>query len=413
MKGKSNIAKVARWSALVLSFSLAALALASGNDWPQWRGPNRDGVSVETGLVKTWPEAGPNVLWRAEIGTGFSGMAVAAGRLVTMYAERGEEFVICYDAASGKELWRFKSDAAFPSQFGDGPRATPAIDGDLVYALGANGLLHALSVKDGKVLWQHNLREEYEAAIPQHGVSTSPILEGDLILVNAGGANNHAFVAFNKKDGRFAWASHFDNPDYAAPIAITVNGMRQIIFFTGSSLVSVSPKDGQVYWKHPFPPQAYNAATPVFVPDNKIFISSGVEKGAALLEITTVDNKPAAKTIWESKVMRNDFSSSVLVGDYIYGFDRAILKCINVTTQEEKWAQRGYQNGTLIFADGHLIVLGERGKLGLVEANPNEFKEIATAQVLRGRCWTVPALADGKLYVRNQKELLCLDMSRK
>jgi hypothetical protein len=149
----------------------------------------------------------------------------------------------------------------------------------------------------------------------------------------------------------------------------------------------------------------------VFVPDNKIFISSGVEKGAALLEIALIDNKPEIKPVWESKVMRNDFSSSVLVGDHIYGFDRTILKCVNVATQEEKWQQRGYQNGTLIFADGHLIVLGERGKLGLVEANPNEFKEVTTAQVLRGRCWTVPALADGKLYLRNQREMVCLDLS--
>jgi outer membrane protein assembly factor BamB len=409
MKGKKIITN----AAMVCCLVWASLVLAGDNDWPQWRGPNRDGISNETGILKSWPETGPKVLWRAQVGTGFSGMAVAGGRLATMFAERGEEFVVCYDAATGKEIWRFKSDAAFPSEFGDGPRSTPAIAGDRVFTLGANGMLFACNLSDGKVVWQHNLREEYNAAIPQHGISTSPILEGDLILVNAGGANNHAFIAFNKKDGKLAWASHFDNPDYSAPIAVTVGGVRQVVFFTGSSLVSVSPKDGEIFWKYPFPPQAFNAATPVFVPDNKIFISSGAEKGAALLEITGVDNKPAVKPIWESKVMRNDFSSSVLVGDHIYGFDRTMLKCINVATQEEKWAQRGYQNGTLIFADGHLIVLGERGKLGLVEANPNEFKEVATAQALRGRCWTVPALSDGRLYLRNQKEMLCLDLSGK
>ncbi len=399
---------------LIVAVSGVALSEPFGTDWPQWRGPNRDGVSTETGLLKTWPASGPAVLWRLPIGTGFSGVAVANGRLVTMDANKGEEFVICIDAATGKEVWRFKSDAAFGSQFGDGPRATPTIDGDMVFTLGGNGMFYAFSLKEGKPVWQHNMREEFKAVVPQHGVASSPIIEDEVIMVNAGGADNHAFIGFNKTTGKLAWASHFDNPDYSAPIAITVDGVRQVVFFTGSSLVSVSPKDGQIFWRYPFPPQFFNAATPVFVSPNKIFVSTGGEKGAALLEIVTVDGKPSVKLVWESKILRNEFSSSVLQGNYLYGFDSsAILKCVDVFSQEEKWATRGFQNGTLILADGHLIVLGERGKVALVEATPTAYKEVASAQVLRGRCWTIPALSNGKLYLRNQKELVCVDLAQK
>lgn len=383
----------------------------TGHDWPQWRGPNRDGISKEVGLVHTFPEGGPNILWKQPIGTGFSGISVTGGKLLTMYAGKGEEFIVCLDARTGEQLWQVRSDAAYQNQFGNGPRATPTVDGAVVFTLGGQGMLYALNLRDGSTRWQRDLKKDYQAIVPRHGIASSPIVEENLLIVNVGGANGHAFVAFNKNNGREVWSSHDDNPDYSAPIAATIDGVRQMIFLTGSAVVSVAPQTGEVYWTYPWIPQFYNAVTPVLVDGDKLFVSTGAGKGAVLLQVTTKEGKPQASPIWQSTVMKTNFSSSVVQGDYLYGFDNKTMKCINVMTQEEKWAKRGFQQGSLIFADGQFIVLGERGKIALIEATPREYRETAVAKVLRGRCWTVPALAHGILYLRNQKEILAIDMN--
>jgi outer membrane protein assembly factor BamB len=385
----------------------AIAAWAAPPDWPQWRGPNRDGISKET-ILKSWPAEGPKVLWKAPSGEGYSGIVVANGRIYTIHAARADELAVCLDAASGKELWRFVIDRAFQNDQGNGPRSTPAVDGDLVYALSAQGKLAALNAKTGAKVWSHDLRSEFGGKIPTWGVSTSPLVDGDLILVDVGGSGDNGVMAFNKKSGSVVWKAATDLPGYSAPIAVTVNGVKQYLFFTGTALVSVSPTNGKKLWSHPWRTSYdVNAATPVFIPPDKVFISSGYNVGAAVLKIKGIQ----VEQVWRSQVMRNHWASPVLLGDYLYGFDEATLKCINVNTQEEKWATRGLGKGALIYADGHLIVLSERGKLLLVEAKPDAYLEKASVQVLRGRCWTVPTLANGKLYVKNQEEIVCFDVS--
>jgi outer membrane protein assembly factor BamB len=382
-------------------------------DWPQWRGPNRDGISKETGLLKTWPDGGPSVVWKSPIGDGYSSVSISQGRIYTMDSKGKEEYVVCLDQATGKELWRSKTDAVFESGQGDGPRSTPTVDGNWVYALGANGMLVALSANDGKKIWSHDLRTEFESGIPKWGTSTSPIVEKDLLLVDVGGKTGFSLMAFNKKDGTIAWKSHTDKQGYSSPIAVTVGGVRQILFFTGTALVSVSPS-GQVYWKYPWRTDwDANIATPVFIAPDKVFISSAYGVGAAVVKITAGDGKASVQEVWKNKVMENHFNSSVLYQGNLYGFDNAVLKCIDANTGAEKWKETGFGKGSLILADGTLIVLGERGQLALVEANPSAYKEIAKAQPLPGKTWTMPALAGGKLYLRDQKQIVVLDVSGK
>ena len=414
-------------SALLCGSILAATA----TEWPQWRGLNRDGVSGEVGILKEWAASGPKVLWNLPLGEGFSGISVSQGRVYTMFSKGNDEFIICLNATDGQEIWRFRSDDNYhEGQGGNGPRATPTIDGDLLFTVSAHGKLYALNTENGQKVWSHDLQRKFGSKMPRWGFSTSPLVEGELLIVEVGGKSKKSIVAFNKNSGDVLWSSHKDKLGYSSPIAVTVKGIRQIICFTGTKLVSVSPTDGTIYWTYPWKTgYDVNAATPVFIPPDKVFISSGYDKGAAVVQmrvfVSPDDDRAATdqirenqgtvriKEIWKNRKMKNQFASSVLHENYLYGFDNSILKCIEADTGEEQWKTRGFGKGTVILADGHLIILSDKGKLGLAEATPAGYIEKASAKVLSGLCWTAPTLADGKLYMRNETEMVCLDMTGK
>lgn len=409
-----------RWIRVLFQPFLLCLLLSrmlfagATEEWPQYRGVNRDGVSAEKGVLTSWPQAGPKALWRTAVGDGYSGIAVARGRVFTMDARDQDEFIVCMDAASGKEVWRVRIDSTFMNDQGNGPRSTPTVDGNLTFALSGQGTLYAAQAGDGKKVWSHNLVNEYATKIPNWGFSSSPLVEGDLLILPAGSGNSNAVLAFDKKTGALIWKSQTDEPGYSSPIAITVNGIRQIIVLSGTMLFSLSPADGKLYWKYPWKTDYFvNAAVPIFIAPDKIFISTGYSSGAALLRINASKTGVTVQELWLSKGLKNHFNSSVLHAGHIYGFDNAILKCIDAATGEEKWKKSGFGKGSLLLADGHLLVLSERGLLVLVEATPSEYKEKASAEVLKGKCWTMPTLAGGKLYLRNQKELVCLDVTGK
>jgi len=393
-------------------FFVSALIADDGNislDWPQWLGPNRDGISLETGLIKSWPKEGPEVLWRTQIGEGYSGISGAQGRIYTMDSRQDDEFVVCMDASDGEEIWRARTDEKYKNGEGNGPRSTPTVDGDQVFSLSARGKLQALRADSGEKLWEHDLVPEFGSNIPGWGFSTSPLIEDNLLLVEVGGNDTNSIVAFEKETGDVAWSSHTDQPSYSSPISITFRSVRQIIFLTAKTLVSVSPLDGQIFWKYSWE-GGINIATPIFIPEDKIFISTSYDKGSVLLQMIPEGDQFLIKEVWKSRVMKNHFNSSVLNNGHLYGFDNAILKCIEADTGEEKWKHRGLGKGSLIYVDGHLIVLGEEGRLVLVEANSTKYIEKAGTQILRGRCWTSPTLAAGKLYLRDQNEMVCLDV---
>ena len=406
----------------------SGLSIVDASDWPQWRGPDKDGISRETGLLKEWHDGGPQVLWRVSLGEGFSGISVVGGRVYTMFSKGDDEFVVCLNASNGEEIWRFRSDSNYiESMGGNGPRATPTIDGEYLYTVTAQGKLYALNMSDGAEVWSHDLQAEFGSKMPRWGICTSPLVEGSLLLVEVGGKDGKSIVAFDKTNGDVVWSSHTDILGYSSPIAVTIGGIRQLIVFTGTQLVSVSPENGQLYWTFPWQTEYdVNAATPVFIPPDKIFISSGYGKGAAVVQVRVVaapessaEENDAEKNgveisvveIWKNEKMKNHFATSVLHGNYLYGFDNAILKCIDANTGSEKWKTRGYGKGTLMLADDHLIILSDRGKLGLAEATPSVYNEVASAEVLNGLCWTVPTLANGRLYARNEKEMVCLNMT--
>ena len=382
-------------------------------EWHQWRGANRDGVSLETGILKAWSKAGPKELWRLPLGDGFSGISVANGRAYTMFAKGEDEVVVCLDAETGKELWRYLDDWFYTErQGGNGPRSTPTIDGDTVYVLSAFGRLVALNANTGEELWAHDFTKAFSSSMPRWGFSTSPVVEDHRLLVEVGGANDNAIIAFNKGTGDRIWGRATSPSSYSSPILVTVNGVRQALFFARDELLAVSPEDGSVYWRYPWygGRNSDNRVTPVFISPDKIFISSRSGDAGVVLRIIGADADMRVEEVWRSHTMINGFSTTVLYDGYIYGFSNTIFKCINADTGEEKWKTRGFGQGTVIYADRHLIVLGEDGNLALVQATPEAYREVAQTQILSGRCWTAPTLSDGKLYLRNHQEIVCLDL---
>jgi outer membrane protein assembly factor BamB len=398
--------------------------LASG-DWPQWRGPRRDGVAQSGELSWQWPADGPPKAWQKPSGRGFSSLAIARGRLYTMAEELtagadqvpAQETVICWDAASGRELWCFRYPNRFDERFGSGPRATPMVDGAFVYTLGPTGILHCLDAETGAKVWRHDLSDEFQAPSLQYGVACSPLVEGGLVIVTPGGPNGHAVIAFDKRTGAVVWTALDDSPGYSSPITATLAGVRQILCFTNVALVSLAPEDGRVYWRYPWLTEhGFNIATPLVIGDY-VFISSAYGKGCALLEIAAgADGGLQPTLVYEHNRMRNYFASSVRWGDYIYGLDMTDLVCLEIRTGRVVWrekGQRSFKKGSLLAADGHLIIQGESGQVFLVEATPAGYREKAAFTMSTNKCWTVPALADGRLYVRDEGQISCFDLRRR
>jgi outer membrane protein assembly factor BamB len=389
--------------------ALAATLLASacGADWPQWRGPQQDGISRETGLLPKWPENGPAELWRIPLGAGFSAVSVVGDRAYTLFGTEEGEFVVALDAASGKTVWKTRFADLYKKSDGDGPRATPLVEAGRIYALSGKGMLACLDV-EGKQLWSVNLLEKFGGEPPEYGFSASPYLVDDRLVVVVGAGKGKSLAAFDKTTGNVLWTSLDDKPGYSTPARVEVDGVPQLIVLMGEALVSVAPSDGHEYWRYEWKTtQDANVATPIFQ-NNRLYISTGYGTGCGLFELSAPGGKPAAKLLWANKNMKNAFSTCVLVDGYVYGFNDRFLTCMDFQTGEAKWKQRGFNRGTLLAADGKLIIYGERATLALAEITPAEYKEISKAQVLDDKTWTIPTLAGGRLFVRNEKEMVCL-----
>lgn len=397
---------------LLLGAGLAPAAGADpsiGVDWPQFRGPQQNGVSLEKGLLRSWPESGPKVLWKKPIGSGFSTVAVVGDALYTMAVEGENETAYRLRESDGEVVWRVPLGPVFPEVFGNGPRATPTVEKDVVYMLAAPGRLHALKTQDGTRLWEVDLTKEFGTAPPTRGFSSSPLIDGDLLLLETGGTDGKAVVALDKTTGKIRWSALNGKPGYVTPLAVTIDGVRQYVFVRtmDGEIISFLP-DGTVHWRYPWKGGAI--ASPLFLAPNRIFASATDDVGAVLLEIGKADGKATVKEVWNSRVMKNHFSSPVLYEGHIYGFDNASLKCIVAATGEQKWVQRGYGKGSLIAADGLLYILSDQGELILAEATPEAFREKGKVKLLEGKTWTAPVLAHGRLYLRDEDEMVVLDV---
>ncbi len=390
--------------ALSIALVFPQLSAETLHDWPQYRGPERDGTSPESGLLAQWPEDGPKVLWKRDVGTGFSGLAVAAGRIYTMMAEDDKEYAVAFDAATGEEVWRTEIGALFPSDFGDGPRSTPAVAGDNVVVLGSYGDLVALAAGDGARRWALNLQQDIGGAVPPHGYSTAPMIEGDLLLVEVGGGQGKAYAALDPATGANRWTTQDGSATYTSPIAVTLGGKRQLISLGGHRIVSLDT-NGELVWSHAWDG---GIAMPIFIAPDKLFVST--YDAAMVVRLTESDDGIKVEEVWQNAEMNNHFNSSVIHDGYIYGFDNNVLKCVAVADGERMWAKRGFGEGSLILADGHLIILSERGLLVQAEATPEGFEEEGRFQAIDGQSWTSPALAGGRLYIRNLKQMMSLDL---
>jgi outer membrane protein assembly factor BamB len=384
-------------------------------DWPQWRGPNRDGISKETGLLKEWPSQGPPLAWKTNgSGQGYSSMAISQGRLFTMGIRGDSEFVIAFDVATGRPLWVRPHGTPFKNDKGDGPRGTPTVDGDRLYALGANGDLSCMEVNSGRIVWSLNILQKFNASNIHWGLSESPLVLGDRVLVNPGGPDA-SIVALNKKDGSLIWKSQSDKAGYSSAMPLQVGDVPQAIFFTGSRALGLDVRDGRLLWEYSrVANNTANAATPI-VRSNRVFLSSDYGTGCALLELKPSGKEVTAQEIYFNQNMKNHHSSCVLVGDTLYGYSSSILTALRLDDGQVAWKDRSVGKGSLVYADGRLYCFSEKGQVGLVEATPEEYREKGRFSIPQESLptWSHPVIAGGHLYLRDQDTLYSFDIREK
>lgn len=392
----------------------AAPVPTSRNYWTNFRGPKRDGRYEETPVATVWPANGLPVVWKQPVGVGHASFAVAEGKAYTIEQRRGQEVVAAYDLANGRELWTQKWNAEFKESNGDGPRATPTWDQGRVYALGATGELRCLDGSNGSVIWGKNILSDNRASNLPWGVTASPLIVDDKVIVLPGGTSGKSVVAYNKMTGAPVWKVLNDVQAYVSPMVMDLAGRRQIVVVSSSRVVGLVPEDGKLLWSYAWDTNnGINVSQPIAVDQNRFFISSGYGKGAALVEIKGSGNSYTATTIWENSMMKNKFNSSVLHNGYIYGLDEGILSCLDVNTGERKWKDGRYGYGQVLLAAGHLIITSDKGEVALVKATPAQYTEVARFSALQGQTWNYPAIAGGRLLVRNSTEMAAFDISTK
>ena len=391
-----------------------APATAPGrNYWTNFRGPSRDGRYEESAVLTKWPSGGPPLLWRQPIGGGYASFVVADNTAFTIEQRRRQETVAAYNVETGRELWTNSWNAEFiESMGGDGPRATPTWDAGRLYALGAMGELRCLDAKSGKPLWSRNILTDNGAQNLQWGMAAAPLIVDDKVIVLPGGTSGKSVVAYNKLTGAPVWRVLGDRQAYTSPMLVTLAGKRQIMVVTASRVVGLAPEDGSLLWSYPWDTQmGLNISQPIVVDRNRFFISAGYGKGAALVAVTGSGNTFTAQKVWENTSMKNKFNSSVLHRGHIYGLDEGILTCIDVETGQRKWKGGRYGYGQVLLASDHLIITTETGELVLVRATPDKHEELARVPALEGRTWNVPAIANGRLLVRNATQMACYNLS--
>lgn len=378
------------------------ISTALGADWPCWRGPNYDGLSSETGFKKDWQETPPK-LWEAEIGSAFSGLSCVGGKVYTCGTIDNGQVLFCFDARSGRELWKTPFERGYKdSQGGDGTRATPTVHGGKIYIQGGWGRVVCLDAETGKEVWRRDFEQP-----PQWGYSASVLIDGNRAIT----MGNNSLVALDKDSGKLLW----DCPDgvvgYATPYPFALGGQRFVVGFMGKQVLIADLENGQRVWNMPWETSwDVNAATPVFS-DGLLFLSSGYQHGSTLLRLERLAGELKSSEVWQNKSIRAKFQTPVLHEGFLYTSDEVGLKCVEFKTGEEKWSRRGTKHGTLVIADGHMIVLTEEGGLLIGAATPKGFEPKTEVRLQDGRHWTVPTLYEGRLYIRNLERAACFDLT--
>jgi len=397
-------------------FSFLVLIHASASDWPQFLGPTRNGVYAGADLAESWPKEGPPIVWRKKVGQGFSGPAVSGGSMILFHRTGDKEAVECLEAGTGKPLWSFDYPTGYRDDFGfdEGPRATPTIAQGKVFTFGAEGLLHCLDFQTGKKIWSVSTKTEFGASKGFFGMVCSPLVEGNAVLLNIGGANGAGIVAFDQNTGKLLWKATSDEASYSSPVAATINGLRYAFFFTRAGLAALDPDSGRPRFHFPWRARmsaSVNAATPLVV-DDLVFVSASYQAGAALLRV----KENSVEKIWAADdVLSNHYATCVYGDGFLYGFDGRQehgehLRCVEFKTGKIRWSEDRVGAGTVTLAGKRLLILTENGELLLAPASPDGFKPVARAQLLPNGVRAYPALAEGHLYARSKDTLLCVDL---
>lgn len=416
-------------SAFLFLVNACFYGLAADAGWPQFGGPHRNFTADSTGLAASWPAAGPKKLWDRPLGEGYSGIAVDNGTLFTMYRKADQEVMVALEAATGKTLWEYSyaaPGAGMALENGPGPHVTPLLVADKVCTVGINALMHCFDKKTGKIVWSKDLYKEFPGATHMdRGYSTSPILYKNTIILTIGGAG-HAVVALNPANGAVVWAKNDLGNSPSSPMLIQLNGHDQLIAFLddgGSNqahglITGIDPNNGQLLWTHPHKTSwDLNIAVPVWGDDNILVISSAYGTGARALKLTESGGKTTVQELWSNNRMRVHHSSMVRLGDYLYAssgdFGPAPMTAINVKTGEIKWQDRAFPKANFVYADGKFIVVDEDGGLTLASMSPEGAKVLSKASLFSHNAWTPPSLAGTKLYVRDRKSIMALELGGK
>ncbi len=386
-------------------FSLSAVR----SDWPNFLGPNRDGISPETGINKNWKAKEPKILWKTPMGdNGYAGPSVAGGKVFIIDHKGSDDIVRAIDLQTGQDVWTFSYPDMSRHNYGFS-HATPTVDGGHVYTMSGLGKLHCLTAADGKKVWVRDIVRELGGKVPEWQVAASPVIDGDRIIVLPGG-HGACVAALDKKTGQTIWKGGGDDAaSYATPVVATLGGRKQYIVFSAGGLLGVDPADGKLLWRFPWKTSYdVNAATPIVVSDDTIFVTSGYGRGCALVKVAG----GRAEAVWENKAMQSHFSTPVLSAGHIYGTsDRNRTVCLEAATGKIKWEEPGGGKGGVIAVDGTLIsVDGSRGVVTMMELSPNGFRPLGQITPLGGQSWTAPIVADGRLLLRNKQALVCLDL---
>ena len=427
----SRIARNALAAALVLYGCQNVVSRAA--DWPQYRGANHDGISTET-VNLPWSSSGPKVIWKVPTPNGFSSFTVSEGEVFTQVSQESgstaAEMCIALDAKTGKTLWADPIDqtkyqgggdaGAADNKGGDGPRSTPVVSDGKVYVFTPNLVLDCLDAKTGRGIWTKDLVKENAGKNIGWANAASPVIDGEFIYVQAGGPGQ-SFLCIDKKTGKVVWKSGSEKITHATPVVATILDQKQVIFFTQSGLVSVTPDSGKELWRYPFKYSTSTAASPVVCGDI-VYCSAGYDVGGGACQISKSGGGFSAKELWRTpgnKEVANHWSTPVFKDGYLYGmfsfkrFGVGPMKCVEVATGKIMWKQDGFGAGNVIMAKDKLLALSDNGELVAVDPDPSAYKEICRTQAVTGKCWSTPALSDGRVYVRSTKEGACLDLSAK
>ncbi len=413
---------LAGFAAFVLVVMSATRQLPAADEWNQFLGPQRNGIAPSaTGLLDSWPANGPKEVWRVPGGVGMSGMAISGGSLCTLIQKEGQQWLVVLDALTGKQQWETALAPEYKNAQGDGPRGTPTIAGDCIFAYTGQGVLSCVNRANGSLLWSHNVVGESGGKVAEYGMSCSPLLVGELVIVSAGGPKA-CLVAHRAKDGQRAWTAGMDPAGYSSPVLLDVGGRSQLVAFTGASAIGIAPESGAALWRYPYVTEyECNTPTPIAVNGN-VFLTCGENHGSVLLNLKPRGSEFDVEEVWSSQgpssVLRSEWQTPILLDGKLYGLDNigsagpvTHLTCLDAATGKRLWQQPRFGKSNLIAADGKLFFSTTAGELVVVRATPKAYEEIGRKQIL-GFTRQAPALADGRLYLRDDKEIVCLDVRK-